>query len=1487
MIVSNYGDPAKRSVSGNRWCKATPRSITIAWFGSGEPTRQDGETAMYLRLSKLISFAQQLGYLSAEQISKTDLTETSLEKQLLSPQQMLQVRQMFVSSLLCEGACEAGYFNKSKCDELLHTTLEIVRKGEQLATLPWMETGLFSETFIWQTFQKLYTQGIFKSEDGQLLAKIVAQEKMKFAPCQTERTPTNAGTTPAANMLVTQANSVPITNSPLSGSPASDSSKSLEETMQEFTETMQNFAKPPQLRQLGPYEIIAELGSGGMGKVYKAYHRQLDRMVAIKVMLMADPADRERLRFLSEAKLTAQLRHPNIVAIHDVATEGETDYIVMEFIEGESLAAMLKRSRPSPRRSLEIMKEVSLAIDYAHTMGIIHRDLKPANIMVEKKSGRAVVMDFGLAKKISGKTLTQTGDVVGTPQYMAPEQALGKQKEISPRTDIYALGTIMYELLTGSPAFTGTTPYKLLFNILNKEVIPPRKRNSKLAADLDTICLKALEKEPARRYENARAMAEDMERFLSGEMILARPHSYWYRSWRNLQQHKLLVITGVCLFFIITGGAVWNWQTLRQQYYEQKMIAQVQQWWEDFSAVSHSNYELLRESDAVLKIAKNLIEKRLTEAHAKETLPVSFAAWKAYDNALWQQWQQYSDRLPSSLHLVGQYQNLGQRYERVMAEFPWAKAQITLWKNESLRKIPPAEREYFFSGDGVSSVNPAQFIADTWRTQRCKQLYEEAKACVDAYKTQRIPEKLELARWFATSVVAMDKGHQEAADLLSQIQIITQSQHRSLVELLMKLSATKSSLQTPILKKALEGLHHICLLNCTFVPAYYQMARMEHQAGKREEAIGYYETTCLRERFNFLPLYYLSELYFYQWQESLRNLCSEITSPGQEFAIQHQKLSQKIEKIQEELEKSPEGKEYTLYTQMNSFYRLLMQKQSGMVAKYRPGAYGCKRNFYICPPDGSAGESQTPEYQEGIAVYHQLLQLLQKIPTAPFIEQIFYLRGQLYFDLALLQEKPSSGYSYFNRALESFQQAIGWQNFYPEAWQSLGDAYYYLNDYAHAEEAYSKYFEMLALVGDPKNTCPWTIKNYNRYILALFNQQKSAVARTELEQYVQSHELYKTQHDSYPGNRYELITSYILLALLYLEGNHAEGLARIQDKLDYRVLKLKGPVTGSVIHAMTLLKLGKHEQAKSIMESLCKYGPSAKLVHMLGQWKGLLRQITHFLHNYDDPFTADPQIRKIPEVKLLDRFTRELLQDSETWKQSVEIAHDPGFFKQISRIIAADQQLNSDFAALMEDSFGVAIPLLLIIDFYGKAGIEESQKLLLNMGQLPSAQLYYWRACHLYRLGFSSREARTFLEKSLQDITVALEKSPAQMCYHYAAAILFGELATEAPTLKEKASFHLQLARELGWEHVEYTRLDPAFQILRPDPHFNKLLTTPVKPLSHTSWEEIAARRSQYSQAQQSYQSVQLLRTYKAAVYQNLETVEAKSAISGQPQQQK
>jgi tRNA A-37 threonylcarbamoyl transferase component Bud32 len=304
------------------------------------------------------------------------------------------------------------------------------------------------------------------------------------------------------------------------------------------------------------YEIVGELGRGGMGVVYKARQTELGRIVALKMILSGVHAhEAEVERFRTEGRAIARLQHPNIVQIFEVGEQGGLPFFSLEFCDGGSLSNKLRTGPLLPNDAALLVEQLARAIHVAHQAGIVHRDLKPANILLAA-NGTAKVTDFGLAKLLgSDAGHTQTGVVVGTPSYMAPEQAGGKTKEVGPATDVYALGAILYELLTGRPPFLAPTAVDTITKVVSEQPLAPRVLQPKVPRDLETVCLKCLEKDPRRRYASAEELADDLQRYLGGYAVLARRPSlltqarYWARRPERVRDAGIVQLV-VALFLV-------------------------------------------------------------------------------------------------------------------------------------------------------------------------------------------------------------------------------------------------------------------------------------------------------------------------------------------------------------------------------------------------------------------------------------------------------------------------------------------------------------------------------------------------------------------------------------------------------------------------------------------------------------------------------------------------------------------------------------------------------------------------------------------------------------------------------------------------------------------------------------------------------------------------------------------------------------------------
>ena len=281
------------------------------------------------------------------------------------------------------------------------------------------------------------------------------------------------------------------------------------------------------------YQILGELGRGGMGVVYRARQVLLNRPCALKMILAGAHADDEAaVRFLAEAEAVARLQHPNVVQIHHIGEADGLPFFELEYVEGGSLDRRLDGTPWPARRSAQLVEALARAVAEAHRVGIIHRDLKPGNVLLAA-DGTPKITDFGLAKSLAmDMGLTRTDSILGSPGYMAPEQAEGRTREVGPAADVYALGAILYELLTGRPPFRAATVLETLEQVKSAEPVPPSRLTPDVPRDLETIALKCLAKEPTKRYESAQALAEDLRRFQAGESIQARRTSTLERTWR-------------------------------------------------------------------------------------------------------------------------------------------------------------------------------------------------------------------------------------------------------------------------------------------------------------------------------------------------------------------------------------------------------------------------------------------------------------------------------------------------------------------------------------------------------------------------------------------------------------------------------------------------------------------------------------------------------------------------------------------------------------------------------------------------------------------------------------------------------------------------------------------------------------------------------------------------------------------------------------------
>ncbi|QEH33565.1 Serine/threonine-protein kinase PrkC [Aquisphaera giovannonii] len=309
----------------------------------------------------------------------------------------------------------------------------------------------------------------------------------------------------------------------------------------------------PGEERLGDYVLLEEVARGGMGVVYKARHEGLKRTVALKMILagaMATPA--ERARFRREAELAANLDHPNIVPIYEVREHDNVLYFTMRFVGGGNLSRRIANGPRDPAAAARLVGVLARAVQHAHERGFFHCDLKPSNILLDAE-GQPQITDFGLARRSTEESsLTATGAVLGTPSYMAPEQASGQRASIGPATDVYGLGAILYELLTGRPPFRTPTVMETIVHVLERDPVPPRELDPAIPRQLETICLKCLEKLPEERYESARELADDLGRFLDGEAVEATGIFHRLRRWTRREPELVSRVGGLAVISALT-----------------------------------------------------------------------------------------------------------------------------------------------------------------------------------------------------------------------------------------------------------------------------------------------------------------------------------------------------------------------------------------------------------------------------------------------------------------------------------------------------------------------------------------------------------------------------------------------------------------------------------------------------------------------------------------------------------------------------------------------------------------------------------------------------------------------------------------------------------------------------------------------------------------------------------------------------------------------
>ncbi|HZW30437.1 MAG TPA: protein kinase [Isosphaeraceae bacterium] len=540
------------------------------------------------------------------------------------------------------------------------------------------------------------------------------------------------------------------------------------------------------------YRVMGELGRGGMGTVYKAWQVRLKRVVALKVIrtdAYADPG--AAARFQAEAEAAARLQHPNLVPVFEIGEHEGMGYLVLEYVAGGGLDRRLAGALQDPRDAARLLETLARAIHSAHQQGIIHRDLKPANVLLTT-DGIPKITDFGLAKLVErSEGLTQTGEILGTPSYMAPEQVRGLSDQITAATDVYSLGAILYESLTGRPPFKGTTPLSTLEQVSSQEPLSPSKLQRHLPRDLETICLKSLEKEPQRRYPTALALAEDLRRFLRGEPILARPTPAWERAWKWVQRRPWAAAAlslVVFLLLLLLGGAGYYNARLRDQTHVAQLNAG--------KAIEQRNLALKVLDQLVYEVQKKLAPTPATRSLRRGLLDTAIAGLDEIGRSTMGSPPDLSQavahqKLADIFRIIGEtaaarwhYQRSRSLAEDLLAAAPAAPAieQVLYQTHMGLGLLDVAARQYDQAkADFGRAVATAESIAAAWpgpeqaRRDLIEAYLQLGRAHSFAYlELDRAPREFAAAEeWFrkmqqlAGRWVAETPGNHPARDLLS------------------------------------------------------------------------------------------------------------------------------------------------------------------------------------------------------------------------------------------------------------------------------------------------------------------------------------------------------------------------------------------------------------------------------------------------------------------------------------------------------------------------------------------------------------------------------------------------------------------------------------------------------------------------------------------------------------------------------------------------
>ncbi len=1324
------------------------------------------------RIDSLLYYTQKLGYLKENNSSNTNWVREEEFTKNLSSEEKVRVYFLWAKQQLLEEACRQGILSEENRKRLLQRSLQSSLKQGELH-LRSLKEGLLSLSQVKDIIERLETKGILLSWEQEILVKaaLIHEED------NPEKVP------------------LPTLSSHLS--------------------------QPDQIlnAQLGPYKILEEIGSGGVGKVYKARHQQLDKTVAIKVLLQdSEIGEIERGRFLAEAKLIAKLNHPNIVRAQDFGNMGGQDYIVMDLIEGQSLGQILGSGKKySFREGVKILRDVALAISYAHEEGFIHRDLKPANLMIDKREGKPLVMDFGLAKNLRGaKDITKTGEILGTPRYMAPEQTGGQGSQVSALTDVYALGAILYEVITGHKAINGESFFNIVYRIVHGEIIPPRQLVSSIALDLETICMKALEKDPAKRYSSAQAMADDMTRFLEGEMVLARPHNFWQKARKKIYKNRVFVASAALLFCGIMITFAWNQRVLRQRASVEEVIANWNVWWNDWEENFQQDYSLLQSLDYVLEESEELISQWQTNPEK------TYQKWASYDERLFLIWQKYEKELASFPSFFSKYTSLGKTYDRLKEKKQWKELQLSEKGKERWSRFL-SKTTFSFSEE---MGNPAYRMLENV-SEKIVFLEQRSQSVLEEYKKKRTPSLLEKTRWYLSygeklledvHLVLQQSELTYLAKVEKSLEQIRADRENFLEQAWERVSSDEYSGKVFFLFRKLDYLEEICLSNVTDAKAYYQLARTKHQLGSHKEARIAYEKCNQREK-QALSFFYLMDIYFSLSRSMLAII--QRNDESKEFTRSYQLgleelMEQNLQSFEEILLQTRSLEKRQFFGQMQNFYYELTQAEKYISESYSKELGGSSLELFLVPWgtnrksfDKLESRVQT-DYEQGVQKYHNLLFILNKVSGSYLPQWISHWKSVIYLDLDLLGEYPAEGNSYLERALVVAQEAVKKEPINSRFQQQLAKVYSTIGDYAQVAKIYQRISPPINIDMDLNDfSYAWDLNQH--YYLALFRQGEIKKAQKILESYLnyfhESAHKYPVRLVKYPLEKVYERSSIYWLALVYFQQNKNEKIREIfshwRCHLERPNVRKGETFVKYWIYFICALKVGEEEKGIQALEFLWEgileeYGTLASKLQGMSL---LLESQSPFLHYYEKILNSPARYRKLSLafIKILDKMQKKqyyelssrLLDRSPLIKmmaQSVE--KDPVFAKKVYQVVKKITGSGGIF------QFTFQLIMKLEIDF--------REQRLRRMEKITSSKVLVQRATGFYRQSLYTKDNLIYLKKALRDILLALEKKPTNSDYHYACALLYVSLSKKEKDYSYLTLFHLRLASELGWSHFDF-----------------------------------------------------------------------------------